>query len=132
MVADPLLVGNPVFLQKCMTGSTVSANGGVRHTNPTKAQQHHYALVGYPVFLQPRSSLVCRQVLALLPLPLTLSTLPPPLNVQPQPIKAPLPLVRWRLSSSLALICWLVVASPVVVCLCLTSPFTSLCTISSS
>ena len=58
-----------------------------------------------------------------MPLPLILSTLPPPLNAQPWPFKALLPLVRWRLSSRLHLVHWLVVALPVVTCLCLPSPF---------
>ena len=58
-----------------------------------------------------------------MPPPLILSTLPPPLNAQPRPIKAPSPLVRWRLSSRLPLVCRLVVASPVVTCLRLASPF---------
>ena len=62
----------------------------------------------------PRSSLVQRLVVALLPLPLILSTLPPPLNAQPWPIEAPSPLVHWCLSSRLPLVRWLVVASPVV------------------
>ena len=58
-----------------------------------------------------------------MPPPLILSTLPPPLNAQPRPIKAPSPLVCWRLSSRLSLVRRLVVASPVVVCLRLASPF---------
>jgi hypothetical protein len=53
----------------------------------------------------------------LMPPPLILSTLPPPLNTQPQPIEAPLPLVHWCLSSRLPLVRRLVVASPVVACL---------------
>ena len=57
-----------------------------------------------------------------MPPPLNLSTLPPPLNAQPWPIEAPSPLVRWRLSSHLPLVCRLVVASPVVMCLHLASP----------
>jgi hypothetical protein len=57
-----------------------------------------------------------------MPPPLILSTLPPPLNAQPWPIEAPSPLVRWRLSSRLPLVCRLVVASPVVMCLRLASP----------
>jgi len=40
-----------------------------------------------------------------------LSTLPPPLNVQPRPIEAPSPLVCWRFSSRLPLVRRLVVAS---------------------
>ena len=71
----------------------------------------------------PRSSLVQRLVVALMPPPLILSTLPPPLNAQPRPIEAPSPLVHWCLSSHLPLVCRLVVALPVVVCLCLASPF---------
>jgi hypothetical protein len=35
----------------------------------------------------------------LMPLPLILSTLPPPLNAQPRPIEAPLHLVHWCLLS---------------------------------
>ena len=72
-----------------------------------------------------RSSLLCRLVVALMPPPLILSTLPPPLplNAQPWPIEASLPLVRWRLSSRLPLVLQLVVASPVVACLRLASPF---------
>ena len=58
-----------------------------------------------------------------MPPPLILSTLPPPLNAQPRPINAPSPLVHWRLSSHLPLVCWLVVALPIVACLCLASPF---------
>ena len=58
----------------------------------------------------PRS-LLCRLVVLLMPPPLILSTLPPPLNVQPRPIEAPSPLVRWRFSSRLPLVCRLVVAS---------------------
>ena len=58
-----------------------------------------------------------------MPLPLILSTLPPPLNAQPRPIEAPLALVRWHLSSCLPLVRRLVVASPVVACLYLASPF---------
>ena len=46
-----------------------------------------------------------------MPPPLILSTLPPPLNAQPWPIEAPLPLVRWRFSSHLPLVRRLVVAS---------------------
>jgi len=70
----------------------------------------------------PRSSLLCRLVVALMHLPLILSTLLPPLTAQPWPIEAPLPLVRWPLSSRLPLVRWLVVASPVVACLRLASP----------
>ena len=44
-------------------------------------------------------------------------TSPTPLNAQPRPIKAPSPLVRWRLSSRLPLVHRLVVALPVVTCL---------------
>ncbi len=44
-------------------------------------------------------------------------------NAQRQPIEAPFPLVAWRLSSHLPLVRRLVVTSPVVACLCLTSPF---------
>ncbi len=58
-----------------------------------------------------------------MPPPLILSTLPPPLNTQPRPIEAPLPLVCWRLSSRLSLVRRLVVALPVVACLRLASPF---------
>ena len=58
-----------------------------------------------------------------MPPPLILSTLPPPLNAQPRPIEAPSPLVCWRLSSRLSLVRRLVVASPVVACLRLASPF---------
>jgi hypothetical protein len=58
-----------------------------------------------------------------MPPPLILSTLPPPLNAQPRPIEAPSLLVCWRLSSRLYLVCRLVVASPVVACLRLASPF---------
>ena len=47
----------------------------------------------------PRSSLVQRLVVALMPPPLILSTLPPPLNAQPRPIEAPLHLVHWCLLS---------------------------------
>jgi hypothetical protein len=54
------------------------------------------------------------RVVALMPPPLILSTLPPPLNAQPRPIEAPLPLVHWCLSSHLPLVRRLVVASPVV------------------
>jgi hypothetical protein len=39
-----------------------------------------------------------------MPLPLILSTLPPPLNAQPRPIEEPSPLVCWRLSSRLSLV----------------------------
>jgi hypothetical protein len=70
----------------------------------------------------PRSSLVQRLVVALMP-PFILSTLPPPLNAQPRPIEASSPLVHWCLSSRLPLVCWLVVALPVVACLCLASHF---------
>ena len=65
----------------------------------------------------PQKSLLCRQVVALMPPPLILLTLPPPLNTQPWPIDAPSPLVCWRLSSHLSLVCRLVVALPVVACL---------------
>jgi hypothetical protein len=58
-----------------------------------------------------------------MPPPLILLTLPPPLNTQPRPIEAPSPLVRWRLSSGLPIVRQLVVASPVVACLRLASPF---------
>jgi len=58
-----------------------------------------------------------------MPLPLILSTLPPPLNAQSWPIEVPSPLVHWRLSSCLPLVRRLVVTSPVVACLCLASPF---------
>ena len=58
-----------------------------------------------------------------MPPPLILLTLPPPLNAQPWPIKAPLPLVCWRLSSCLSLICRLFATSPVVTFLRLASPF---------
>jgi hypothetical protein len=61
-----------------------------------------------------RSPLVQRLVVALMPSPLILSTLPPPLNAQPRPIEAPSPLVHWCLSSCLPLVRRLVVASPVV------------------
>ena len=64
-----------------------------------------------------------RLVVVLMPLPLILSTLPPPLNAQPRPTEAPSPLVCWRLSSRLSLVHRLVVASPVVACLRLASPF---------
>ncbi len=75
------------------------------------------------LLLPPRSSLLCRLVVALMPPPLILSTLPPPLIAQPWHIEAPSPLVRWRLSSRLPLIHRLVVTSPVVACLRLVSPF---------
>ena len=71
----------------------------------------------------PLSSLVQRLVVALMPPPLILSTLPPPLNAQPRPIEAPSPLVHWCLSSRLPLVRRLVVASPVVACLRLASHF---------
>jgi hypothetical protein len=41
----------------------------------------------------PQPSFVQRLVVALMPPPLILSTLPPPLNAQPRPIEAPSPLV---------------------------------------
>ena len=92
-----------------------SRDGGVRHfLSPSLSPS---------LLLPPRSSLICRLVVGLMPLPLILSTLPPPLNGQPRPIKAPLPLVRWCLSSRLPLVCGLVVALPVVPCLHLGSPF---------
>ena len=59
----------------------------------------------------------------LMPPPLILLTLHPPLNVQHRPVEAPSPLVCWRLSSRLSLVCRLVVALPVVACLRLASPF---------
>ena len=74
-------------------------------------------------FCPPRSSLVQRLVVALIPPPLILSTLHRPLNAQPRPIEAPLPLVHWCLSSRLPLVRRLVVASPVVACLRLASHF---------
>jgi hypothetical protein len=58
-----------------------------------------------------------------MPPPLILLTLPPPLNAQPRPIEAQSPLVCWRLSSCLFLVCRLVFALPVVACLHLASPF---------
>ncbi len=75
------------------------------------------------LLLPPRLSLVQRLVVALMPPPLILSTLLPPLNAQPRPIEAPSPLVHWCLSSRFPLVRRLVVASPVVVCLRLTSHF---------
>jgi hypothetical protein len=75
------------------------------------------------LLLPPRLSLVQRLVVALMPPPLILLTLLPPLNAQPRPIEAPLPLVHWCLSSRFPLVRRLVVASPVVVCLRLTSHF---------
>ncbi len=71
----------------------------------------------------PRSSLIQRLAVALMPPPLILLTLPPPLNSQPRPIEAPSPLVHWCLSSRLPLVHRLVVASPVVACLRLVSHF---------
>ena len=62
--------------------------------------------------LLPWSSLVRRLVVALMPLPLVLSTLP--LHGQPWPIDAPPSLVCWRLSSHLPLNLWLVVISHIV------------------
>ena len=62
-----------------------------------------------------------------MPPPLILSLLPPPLNAQPRPIKAPSPLVCWHLLSRLSLVRRLVVASPVVVCLRLASPSSHSC-----
>ena len=58
-----------------------------------------------------------------MPPPLILLTLLPPLNIQPQPIEASLPLVRCHLSSRLPLVRRLVVPSPVVTCIRLASPF---------
>ena len=49
----------------------------------------------------PRSSLVQRLAVALVPPPLILSTLPPPLNAHPRPIEAPSPLVHWYGASPL-------------------------------
>jgi len=64
---------------------------------------------------------------ASMPLPVILSTLPPPLlatlNAQPRPIEAPTPLALWRLSSCLPIIHRLVVVSHDVTCLRLASPF---------
>ncbi len=71
----------------------------------------------------PRSSLLCRLVVALMPPPLILSTLPPPLNAQPWSIEAPSPVVCWCLSSHLPLVRQLVAALPVGACLRLASPF---------
>jgi hypothetical protein len=73
----------------------------------------------------PRSSLVQRLVVALMPPPLILSTLPLPLNAQLRPIEtpSPSPLVHWCLSSRLLLVCRLVVTLPVVACLRLASHF---------
>ena len=62
-------------------------------------------------------------VVVLMPPPLILLTLPPLLNAQFRPIEAPSPLVCWRLSSCLSLVCWLVFTSTFVACLCLVSPF---------
>ena len=76
-----------------------------------------------PSLSPPRSSLICQLVAVLMPPPPILLTLPPPLNVQPWAIKALSPLVRWCLSSRLPLICRLVVALPVVACLCFASLF---------
>ena len=76
-----------------------------------------------PSLSPPRSSLVCQLVVALMPPSLILLTLPLPLNAQPWPIKALSPLVRWCLSSHLPLIRRLVVALPVVACLCFASLF---------
>ena len=92
--------------------ATKSRDGGARHF-PSPL----------PSLSPPRSSLVCQLVVALMPPPLILLTLPPPLNAQPWPIKALSPLVRWCLSSHLPLICLLVVALPVVACLCFASLF---------
>jgi hypothetical protein len=75
------------------------------------------------LLLPPQSSLVQRLVVALMPPPLILSTLPPPLNTQPRPIEAPSPLVHWCLSTRLPLVLRLVVTSPVVACLRLASHF---------
>ena len=68
-------------------------------------------------------ALIRRLVVVLMPPPLILLTLPPPLNAQPWPIEAPLPLVCWRLSSRLSLVCRLFAASPVVTFVRLASPF---------
>jgi hypothetical protein len=87
---------------------------------PERAFKNSHSLLLLPPL---RSSLLCRLVVALMPPPLTLSTLPPPLNVQPWPIEAPSPLVRWSLSFRLPLVRRLVVASPFVACLGLASPF---------
>ncbi len=54
----------------------------------------------------------------MLPPHLILSTLPLPLHAQPRPIEALSPLVHWRLSSHLPLVCRLVVASPRASALC--------------
>ena len=62
-------------------------------------------------------------VVVLMPPPLILLTLPPLLNAQFRPIEAPSPLVCWRLSSCLSLVCWLVFTSTFVACLRLVSPF---------
>ena len=71
-----------------------------------------------PSLLPPlRKSLIRRLVVVLMPPPLILSTLPPPL------LRPPSPLVCWRLPSRLSLVRRLVVASPVVACLCLASAF---------
>ena len=89
---------------------------------PERAFKDSHSLLLLP---PPRSSLLCRLVVALMPLPLTLSTLPLPLplNVQPWPIEAPSPLVHWSLSSRLPLVHRLVVALPFVACLHLTPSF---------
>ena len=95
--------------------STATASAGRTKAVATKSRDGgaHHSLLPLPspsLLLLPQKSLVRRLVVALMPPPIILSTLPPPLNTQPRPIEAPSPLVRWRLSSHLPLICRLVVA----------------------
>ena len=108
--------------------SAVAASAGRTKAAAAKSQDggaRHFLLPSLLPLLSPppRLSLVCRLVVASMPPPLVLSTLPLPINAQPWPLEAPLPLVCWRLSSHLPLVCRLVVVLPVVACLCLTSPF---------
>ncbi len=110
-----------------MSAATASAmrTRAVAAKSHDGGERHFPSPLPFSMLLPPLwLSLVHRLVVPMMPPPLVLLTLPPPLNAQPQTIEAPLPLVRWCLSScSLPLVCQLVVASPVVACLCLTSPF---------
>ena len=90
--------------------ATKSRDGGARHSP--------LPLPSPSLLLPLRSFLVRRLVVALMPPHLILSTLPLPLHAQPRPIEALLPLVHWRLSSCLPLVCRLVVASPRASALC--------------
>ena len=91
---------------------------GGRHHRDGGARHSPLPLPSLSLLLPLRLFLVRRLVVALMPPHLILSTLSLPLHAQPRPIEALLPLVHWRLSSRLPLVCRLVVTSPRASALC--------------